>query len=240
MYNFNILLLLPQILLHINLSHLNFYVFIVAFLIPAHPHLNVISGGLLQLPVEPWRVVEGAALLCISAAIHFPQSDSTTFTIVCITEIVGEGGGVRGGIGRETSDLGAKGWVREEIMDGGDWGLVWLGKGFGGGVRGREVVEEVGEEIGRGMGDIRRGGGDLMYTLTITGFNAKMQKKMCKDFSGGWRMRISLARALFVRPTLLLLDEPTNHLDLEACVWLEEELKRLGGLEEVLNAGWVV
>jgi ATP-binding cassette subfamily F protein 2 len=39
-------------------------------------------------------------------------------------------------------------------------------------------------------------------------------------------MRIALARALFVRPTLLLLDEPTNHLDLEACVWLEEELKK--------------
>ncbi|XP_033099294.1 ATP-binding cassette sub-family F member 2-like [Anneissia japonica] len=57
------------------------------------------------------------------------------------------------------------------------------------------------------------------------GFTAGMMNTKTKDFSGGWRMRIALARALFIRPHILLLDEPTNHLDLEACVWLEEELK---------------
>lgn len=57
------------------------------------------------------------------------------------------------------------------------------------------------------------------------GFSREMQQKQCKDFSGGWRMRIALAKALFVQPSILLLDEPTNHLDLEACVWLEEYLK---------------
>jgi len=63
------------------------------------------------------------------------------------------------------------------------------------------------------------------HLLKGLGFTSIMQNKKCKDFSGGWRMRIALARALFIRPHLLLLDEPTNHLDLEACVWLEEELK---------------
>jgi len=62
--------------------------------------------------------------------------------------------------------------------------------------------------------------------LAGLGFTAQMQKKQTKDFSGGWRMRIALARALFLEPTLLLLDEPTNHLDMEAVVWLEEYLKK--------------
>lgn len=58
------------------------------------------------------------------------------------------------------------------------------------------------------------------------GFNSKTILKRTKDMSGGWKMRVALAKALFVKPTLLLLDDPTAHLDLEACVWLEEYLKR--------------
>ncbi|KAI2667665.1 ATP-binding cassette sub-family F member 2 [Labeo rohita] len=58
------------------------------------------------------------------------------------------------------------------------------------------------------------------------GFTTAMKQKKLKDFSGGWRMRVALARALFLKPFMLLLDEPTNHLDLDACVWLEEELRQ--------------
>ena len=67
------------------------------------------------------------------------------------------------------------------------------------------------------------------------GFKGEELDKPVNSFSGGWRMRLQLARALMCPADLLLLDEPTNHLDLDALVWLEAWLKRFDGLMIVIS-----
>merc|ERR1712013_771465 len=84
----------------------------------------------------------------------------------------------------------------------------------------KEVYSEL-EAIGADKAESR-----ARRILAGLGFTTEMQARPCKNFSGGWRMRVSLARALFVEPTLLLLDEPTNHLDLNAVIWLDNYLQQ--------------
>jgi ATP-binding cassette subfamily F protein 3 len=67
------------------------------------------------------------------------------------------------------------------------------------------------------------------------GFAVEEYTKPVKEFSGGWRMRLNLARALMCRSDILLLDEPTNHLDLPAILWLERWLKRYEGILLVVS-----
>lgn len=66
--------------------------------------------------------------------------------------------------------------------------------------------------------------GEIEKTLVGLGFERSDFNRPCNEFSGGWRMRIELAKILLQRPDLLLLDEPTNHLDIESIQWLESFL----------------
>lgn len=65
--------------------------------------------------------------------------------------------------------------------------------------------------------------------LNGLGFNSVEQQQLVKDFSGGWRVRLNLAKALMCRSDILLLDEPTNHLDLDAVIWLQNWLLKYTG-----------
>ncbi len=91
------------------------------------------------------------------------------------------------------------------------------------------------EELGEAQEAFEAAGGyELESRAAIVlgglGFSPEDQQKPVKAFSGGWRMRIELARVLLSSPDALVLDEPTNHLDVESIVWLEEFLDQFKGM----------
>ncbi|ELU01369.1 hypothetical protein CAPTEDRAFT_50323, partial [Capitella teleta] len=96
-----------------------------------------------------------------------------------------------------------------------------------------EKLADLHEQLLRADGYTARSRAEQL--LNGLGFHHDVLKKNVRDFSGGWRMRLNLAKTLMCPSDILLLDEPTNHLDLDAIVWLESFLKRYPGTLLVIS-----
>lgn len=97
-----------------------------------------------------------------------------------------------------------------------------------------EEMANVLEEYGRLQSDFEaKGGYDLSSRaaeiITGLGFREEFHHRPTESFSGGWKMRIALAKILLMKPDVLLMDEPTNHLDLESILWLESWIAQFKG-----------
>ena len=90
-----------------------------------------------------------------------------------------------------------------------------------------DVMSIMRREGDEAKGDEARFIAEMDRTIIGLGFERKDFDRPCSEFSGGWRMRIELAKILLQHPDLLLLDEPTNHLDIEMVEWLEDYLSRM-------------
>jgi ATP-binding cassette subfamily F protein 3 len=124
------------------------------------------------------------------------------------------------------------GYVAQEAPGGGDTLIDWvLAQDT---ERARLLAEAETATDGHRIGEIQMRLNDIgahsaparaAQILAGLGFDEAAQRRPCRDYSGGWRMRVALAAVLFLEPELLLLDEPTNYLDLEGALWLESHLR---------------
>jgi ATP-binding cassette, subfamily F, member 3 len=98
--------------------------------------------------------------------------------------------------------------------------------------------DEEPEQLLRELGELQHkyetaGGYNIVHEAEVIlcglGFKEKDFQRSLSEFSGGWLMRVALAKLLVLNPDMLLLDEPTNHLDLESCIWFEDYLKSYQG-----------